>query len=258
VEIIVYADESGTHDKSGMLPGSEVAVMAGYAAKADSWIKFCRDWASVLAQHSAPYFHFSEFASASAVVREKRELTTRYRHNPYFGWDLDRLDAFLLDLARVASAGNKVPVGGYVDTRGYAEYLRQTPEERLRNPHEGGVWWFYDSAISSIQSRWPKLQGHISFVFDQTDDPEWKSAIIAVHNSWKRMNSRIQRISFGDKKAPANYPLQAADMVAYRMRQLAGKYRKYDPKIPDSMPPLDRILFGNFVGEEFKRLFPIQ
>jgi hypothetical protein len=36
VQIVVYADESGTHDKTGMLPGSEVAVMAGYAAKASS------------------------------------------------------------------------------------------------------------------------------------------------------------------------------------------------------------------------------
>ena len=47
MKVIVYADESGTHDKAGMEPGSEVAVTAGYAGKVDGWIKFCKDWQAV-------------------------------------------------------------------------------------------------------------------------------------------------------------------------------------------------------------------
>lgn len=115
MKIIVYADESGTHDQTGTQPGSEVAVIAGYVAKVDSWIKFCKDWGAVLKKHNAPYFHFREFAEASSVVRGKREASSQFKNNPYFGWEIDRLDNFLFDLAEVAAAGSKVPVGGYAD-----------------------------------------------------------------------------------------------------------------------------------------------
>jgi hypothetical protein len=172
---------------------------------------------------------------------------------------LETLDSFLYDLARVAAEGSKVPVGGYVDTRGYNEFLKQTPAEQMRNPHQGGVSYFYSSVIDAVTDRWPKLQWPISFFFDQTEDLEWRNAITAVHQTWKGRNSRIKEISFADKKDPEHYPLQAADLVAYRLRQIAGKFCKYDPKIPDSMPKLDRILFGKFFeSDNFGRLFPIR
>lgn len=62
MKIVVYADESGTHDKSGCLPGSEGAVFAGFAAKEDTWIRFRKDWQAVLEKYSADYFHFSEWS----------------------------------------------------------------------------------------------------------------------------------------------------------------------------------------------------
>jgi len=255
VQIVVYADESGTHDEAGLLPGSEVAVVAGYAAKVDSWIKFQEDWTAILREYSAPYFHFREFANASAVIRKKREPSSHQKDNPYNGWNTEKLDKFLYALAEVASAGSKVPVGGYVDTQGYAKFLAQTPEEKMGNPHEGGVWWFYDSAITSIAEKWPRLQRPISFFFDQSDDAKWRNTIDSVHHSYKKRNARIKEITFDDKKD--NCPLQAADMVAYRLRQIAGKYCEYDLKIPESMPRLDQILFGKFVGRhQFERLFP--
>ena len=256
MQLILYADESGTHDKTGMQPGSEVAVIAGYAAKVDSWRKFCKDWHEVLQKYSAPYFHFSEFAEASSVTRRIRSAPSHHHNNPYFDWKIEQLDRFLLELARVAASGSKVPVGGYVDTRGYAQYLEQNTSESLKNPYEGGAWWFYDSAVSTIGAKWPKLQGPMDFFFDQTDDAEWRNAITNVHHHWKKRISRIKAISFADKKD--HYPLQAADMVAYRLRQIAGKYCKYDPKVPNSIPELDRLLFGQFGIKEFSGLFPVQ
>lgn len=256
MKLVVYADESGTHDKTGIEQGSQVAVFGGYAAKVESWVKFCKDWGSVLKKHDAPYFHFCEFAEASAVARGKRAATLQHKNNPYFGWKIDQLDDFLFELARVAAAGSKVPVAGYVDTRGYAEYLKRTPEEPLKNPHEGGVWWFYDSAISTIDAKWPHLQWPISFFFDQTTDEEWRAAINRVHHSYKKSNARVKEIAFADKKDPEHFPLQAADMLSYRLHQIAGKYCKYDPNIPSSMPRLDRILFGKFAVDEFRKLFP--
>ena len=232
-------------------------MIAGYAAKTDSWIRFRKDWQSILKKYSVPYFHFREFADASAVARNIRSATSRHANNPYFGWRIERLDGFLLELARVVAAGSKVPVGGYVDTRRYAEHVKRTPEEQQINPHQGCIWWFYESVIDTVKSKWPGLQWPMTFVFDQTENVEWRNAIAHVHNSYQKRNSRIRGIAFADKKKMENYPLQAADMLAYHLRQIAGKYCKYDRKLPDSLPKFDRILFGKYGKEQFGELFPV-
>jgi hypothetical protein len=114
----------------------------------------------------------------------------------------------------------------------------------------------YDSAISEISGSWPHLQSPITFFFDHTENEEWRSAITRVHHSYKKIDARIKEVSFADKRDPEHYPLQAADMIAYRMRQIAGKFCNYDKNIPASLPPLDRILFGKLAGDEFDKLFP--
>ena len=43
VKLAVYADESGTHDKTGALPGSGVAIVGGIVAPIEEWSKFCRN-----------------------------------------------------------------------------------------------------------------------------------------------------------------------------------------------------------------------
>jgi hypothetical protein len=258
VKIVVYADESGTHDKTGNLPGSEVATFAGFAAKVESWIKFRKDWQAILKKYSAPYFHFSEWADASAVARNTRPATSQHTKNPYYGWPIDRLDNFFLELAEVAAAGSKVKVGGYVDTQRLAEFLNRNPKEPPSNPHEGCVWWFYESVFEAVKSKWPHLQEPMSFFYDRSGNDEWINAITKVHRSYQKVDSRIKEIAFADKKEPLHVALQAADMLAYRLRQIAAKYRQYDKRIPDSIPPFDRALFRKELQEvdEFKKLFP--
>ncbi len=253
MKVIVYADESGTHDKAGRLPGSEVAVIAGYAGKVDGWIKFCKDWQAILKKYSAPYFHFREFADASAVARDIRPATSQHKKNPYYGWTHESLDNFFRDLAKIAAGGSKEKVGGYVDTQRYAEFLKDNPNKQIRNPQEGSVWMFYEAMIETVNSKWPNFRWPISVFFDQSENDEWRNAITKVHLSFRKVHSRLKEITFADKIDQC--PLQAADMLAYRLRQIGSKHCGYDKQIPDSMPEFDRILFRN-EASEFRQLFP--
>jgi hypothetical protein len=72
VNVIVYADESGTHDPAGKQPGSSITIVAGYAAFGDSWEAFARKWQAVLDKYHGTarerYFHFSELPPKSGQM----------------------------------------------------------------------------------------------------------------------------------------------------------------------------------------------
>ena len=67
VNVIVCADESGTHDPAGKEAGSSVTIVAGYAAFGHSWTAFASKWQTVLDKYHGTdgerYFHFREFAA---------------------------------------------------------------------------------------------------------------------------------------------------------------------------------------------------
>jgi hypothetical protein len=75
MKLVVYADESGTHDNTGTQQGSREAILAGIVAPSEEWRTFCRAWQSALNKYSAPYFNFREWSAASAVARNKRKAT---------------------------------------------------------------------------------------------------------------------------------------------------------------------------------------
>ena len=76
VIIKVYADESGTHDKTGRQKGSQVPVIAGYLASAEYWKSFNDNWQSVLKhkKYGVDYFHNKELGF------HHRQKTTFARH----------------------------------------------------------------------------------------------------------------------------------------------------------------------------------
>lgn len=192
---------------------------------------------------------------ASAVARNIRPATSQREDNHYYGWTTDRLDNFFLELAKVANAGSKLKLGGNVDTRRYAAHLKQNQKEPYSNPHEACVWWFYEAVVGDVKAKWPHLQGPMSFFYDQADTA-WQNAIVNVHHSYQKVDSRIKEIAFADKKDPLHSPLQAADMLAYRLRQISAKYRKYDERVPEKSSRFDLALFGKEY-DKFSKLYPI-
>ena len=110
VKLVAYADESHSGKDD-----SEVLIIAGWIALRDEWSEFCDQWGKVLKKYDADYFHFREWSDASSVARGKRHASAEFKKkNPYKHLDQIRLDAFLIELAKIAASGNKLIVGGYV------------------------------------------------------------------------------------------------------------------------------------------------
>jgi len=111
VMLAAYADESGTEDRTGRR--AKIAVAGGYVASSDEWAVFNDQWKRILEKYNAKFFHFREWAIASAIVRKKRPVFSEFYKNPYCGWPLNKLDPFILELAEVASTRKEGTFGGY-------------------------------------------------------------------------------------------------------------------------------------------------
>jgi hypothetical protein len=238
-KFIAYADESGTHDPRGKSPGSREAVVGGCVASVQEWAAFCDAWQFLLDKYGAPYFHFKEWAAASAIVRRKRNTYPEFGKNPYRNWELKHLDDFLIELAKVAGSGDRVMFGGYVKTNAFNKEKITGSKLFTDDPYEFCLNEFFKEFIYKVNIQWPNFNDPVSFFFDQTDDPKWRQSILSVFYYYQKNDSRFAEIIFADKKK--HLPLQAADMIAYRNRQVLGNV--IDKNFPKRFPELDEALF---------------
>lgn len=105
VNIVVYGDESTTHDLSSKEIGA--AVLAGYGGFANDWPSFCGGWQKTLNEYLGHVevrkriFHFSEFADKKNSSNDAKW--------PYHGWSEGKRDDFFYKLARVAGSRVRIP-----------------------------------------------------------------------------------------------------------------------------------------------------
>jgi len=245
VNLVAYVDESGTGGNS------EVLIVGGVVALDNEWKSFCKNWQRVLNKYSANYFHFREWADASAVVRKKRNPNSGFKSNPYKSWDQDTLDRFLFELSEVVVSDNKLVVGGYVPQNQLRSEQASGMAKTNASPEELCVGHFFNAVVSAIinERRVLKRQG-ISFFFDHSTNNQWKKTVHEVYDRSCQRHKQFKSITFiseGLRERVKNgdlefLPLQAADMVAYRMRQQMEKLTNIDFTGPN-WDKLDNILF---------------
>jgi hypothetical protein len=242
MQIAVYADESGTHDETGKLTGAKEATICGIVALCDDWIPFRREWQKTLINYKAPYFHFREWSSASAVARNKRQPSSDFVKNPYRNWDVKKLNDFVIELATIAGSGNKLTVGGCVYTSKFHEALTKGEIPAGSNPYELCAKNFFEEFIDVIEHvRAPWKRQPVSFFFDWLDDEKQRNAVYSAFRPYKERYPKFSEPVFQHKTDPLYLPLQAADMVAYRSRQITEKYQAQDTSV--RWPELDNALF---------------
>ena len=244
MKITTYIDESGRHDKTGKQGGSGQIVVAGWADSPKNWVKFCREWQAVLTVYGAPYFHFAEWADAAATIRTGRKPSSTFHKNPYKGWTHGKLDSFLYKLAAIAGRGQKSLIGSFISTRDFNEakkhpdYSQHVP---AKDPYEACLNGFFESFSEIAKQDWPKLKEPVTFFFDQNKDhKEWTHAVTYAFTTAKAKDARIAELCFVSSKVPPHLPIQAADMLSYRMRQIVEHFTN-----PDEMPDpskLDNLL----------------
>lgn len=250
VKISIYADESGTHDPEGIEPGSKYPIIAGFAAHRQEWVRFCGRWQVVLNDYKAPYFHFREWSAASAAIRFKKEETPKLRKNPYFGWTLKRLDSFLITLAEIAGEGDKIPIAGAIKIPAFhkikaALEINNPDKIQMGNdPYKFCLGEFFHVYHKETFLQWGNFDCPVTCFFDQNDKPEWKAAVHEVFDAFKKADPRLGEIVFADKKKKPHFPLQAADMLAYRIRQHAQNIHDDNNCVVEK---LDRLLLRNLL-----------
>jgi hypothetical protein len=249
-KIVVYADESGTHDLSARQPGANVAVLGGYAGFAEDWETFEAEWRAALSQYRVPFFHFCEFSNKKKCAKDTK--------SPYFGWDGPRRHEFLFTMAKIAGNRVRFPCAGsfllahFHSDKRIKIALRNMGlnDVQINGPHL--VYFslfheFFDAFLRELNARHPDFAGVIEFVFDRKDDDRyWALSANQMFELFSESDPRFESIRFSDKKI--DLPLQAADMFAYRTHQIfENQHKSRDHHV---FKPLDYTLFGNFTGHD--------
>ena len=208
--VIAYLDESGTHDPRGKKKGAEVPVIAGYMAKKEEWESFCPDWKAVLDKYNAPFFHYFEL-----IDHDERQTNPK---NPYYGWDDEKADAFVYELAEIA--GRQIPLVGHYNLKKHKEQFKD--DETYSYAYVMEI--FFRDFVKKVEEHYPYLNCQIDFFLDRNSDPRWRNAFDEVSLEYQKDFPWIGGISFQNKKDLPHWPLQAADMIAFRARRLASQF----------------------------------
>jgi Protein of unknown function (DUF3800) len=240
--ILVYADESGTHDESGLLKHSAFPVIAGFAARKSSWNTFCIQWNAVLNAYGVDYFHAHELKYAESVLAGNFPITPDMAKNHYLSrnWDIPTIQSFRKKLTKIAASGNKIPIAGAVSIPKYV--ANKTPEWN-QYPYSYAMDHFFSVYFYETKLQWGEFKSDVSFFFDQNNKELWKSNFEDVFSKWQRTDKRICAMAYADKKKYVNFPLQAADLLAHRIRQLAEDHENGCLE----MTPLDQTLLKDLI-----------
>jgi hypothetical protein len=231
VMLAAYTDESET---------AGFGAFGGYVASVDEWEEFAVEWQQILNDFKIDYFHFSEWAMASAIIRGKRPPHSTFNENQYSTWALSDLDSFLLKLGKVAGALKKGAFGAYISIDEFNR--RKAIGDGIPNGAKHRDYCLracFSAFIDALDIVWPRYAESVSFFWDITQDTAWKKSIIDAYEPfWKKYQPCFSEISFADDKT--RLPLQAADMIAYRMRQRSEKFSRDEAQV---MSDLDKALF---------------
>jgi hypothetical protein len=223
VNLVVYADESGTHDRMAKQPGSEAAVFGGYIGDVtEDWILFNWEWQSVLEKYKIKHFHCREFFSLKGSEHNPE--------SPYYKWGELKRDTFLFELA--AAAGDQYPVGAMFNLKDYVK------NKESEDPYPFVFHTFFSDVHRALRLQWPGNTGPVSFFLDN-NNADWISTFREVFNKWKIHEPRFDSFTFADDRTCL--PLQAADLIAYRVRK--GALRHLETRVKVRPCLLDHFLF---------------
>ncbi len=219
MSLIAYADESGTHDPTGLQQGSEVAIVTGWVADKSVWDNdFETQWCGVLGQYQVHVpFRMSDFMDR---INGPKNPTW-----PYHEWSDDKRNAFIMELIPIARDNAWFGVGGAVNVRDYDEYLPDWVKDDAQHPYTFCFQLFFNLLLPILEEdpEPPLKPGEqVAFFFDRQKQFEKRGKLAFDRvKSLRDTEDRMGAIAFVDKR---HYiPLQAADLLAYLIRSAQAK-----------------------------------
>jgi hypothetical protein len=218
VDLLAYADESGTHRK----PAPRFCVVLGWIGSPRQWQIFDKEWNSVLDDHEVPDFHSSQFFRR----RNKQES----KSNPYRGWSSERATGFIDALTDTLKKRRIYPIGRAADV---PDFMARAPNERryytgaVVRRSDGGLttdlsgspdkpyhfltFQFLDAALSQA-----KRENTVHFIFDRNDQESGYATTMFDHIKATYKDPRYQRLGDLCFASRIDRPgLQAADLYAH-------------------------------------------
>jgi len=247
---IAYVDESGTNDRKFKAPVSTIGILSGFVSTPDEWSVFNEAWKAVLKKYDAPYFHFYDFAEASAKIRNPRKsVFSDYEKNPYKNWTLVQLDDFFNECVMLIGSFSVVPFGAQIRTSDFYKFTQCNPQDAYsilfgNNPFGLLHHDFFQHFVSRTQLKWDgNSSDSVVFIFDQTGDVNWIESLKRAFRAYQKQDGRFGRIEFGDKRT--HLPLQIADISAYRTSQVWTNLTKIQNL---KISILDKMIVKNMPG----------
>lgn len=238
--LVIYADESGTHD------GSEHSYLAGWIADESFWTGFTERWQAVLNKYKVECFHFTEWAKACYVRNhpEKEHSHDPKRLKHLSSSELDSFFKELSDLLVAPELEFEIAIlerKKFFDDKQNANprYPRHVYE---KNPETYLTENFIDRCGTRMLEVWELRGKHIDsvkYVFDNRNDKEWNQSIKSVAAAFVKWGWNFKPVEFKTKMEAI--PIQAADMLAYRSHQFTVNMGK-GKVLTKPMSALDTII----------------
>lgn len=250
VNLVCYADESGTHDVTGRHEGSEAVAVAGFLSWSNNWKRFCGQWAEVLSRFEVPFFHYADLVLGKW---------------PYRGWSRDKIDNLICELIPIARDNTLLGVAGLVSVKDYY-IIPDYKKGNFKKPYHFCFQFFLGCVLDQLRKgckcgcEKPFAPGErVAFFFDQTEEfgPE-AHKIFLENKKANDIEKRFGTIAFADKVDCV--PLQAADLLAGRCRKvltriLEGKTAINKDSWDDVLGSRGNIHFAYFDGPALNDFF---
>ncbi|HLY22032.1 MAG TPA: hypothetical protein VKT83_06145 [bacterium] len=243
-----YADESGTHDETGLQPGAEVAVVAGYVAEQERWGELSRLWRKALDDEGLKAFHASNLLGPRGLSLSS-------------DWTQKRIDAFVFRLIEITRETALFGAAGLLQVQHYNEIVPARLRADIQHPYYFSFQVFLAKALQvlneDVKPPMPPGQNAL-FVFEQQD--EFQDIAFALYNQFRRERDPHQRLGAVMFAAKDQYlQLHAADLLAYRLRKMlvrkvAGKTVISAGSWDDALRADRNILTSYFAEPELRRM----
>lgn len=233
ISVNLYVDESGIDGTS------KVVSVGGYIGRRQEWQRFCVRWSQVLARYKVPSLHTVEFMN--------EELIERNPTSPYRGWSADKREQYILDLASVAKEHTHYAIVSLVGVRDYNTVFPDFLKQHIGNPYYFCLQGLFEIVLHDWNRMYPRhrprytRETSVGFIFEK--NLEFNARTITMFNSVSQFKDRDRRmgaIAFATKEEAI--PLQAADLVTYRMRKIITQ--KLERNKPFDLGSWDTALGG--------------
>lgn len=224
MKVVVYADESGTHD------GSEFSLLVGWIAYEHVWNEFIPAWQAVLDKYKVQYFHFTEFAHSSFVKRNPTHKSKhKYESDAYKKLSIQQMDGLLYDCSLLLTNRNLQFEISILERQKFFEDkikpVKAHPQDVYeKNPEIYLVKNFFERVTKRILEVWGTSYDGVSFIFDKRSDSDWRKSIKAERNDFVKWGWQLEEIQY--KSTMEALPIQAADMLAYKAVQITRNVTK--------------------------------